>query len=172
MKKMTVKLIKSPTAKDWQLVKRCALVTVGKKPVTEPAPEWKRLMLWARHSPIRELQFVFEIEDVPYWVAMHLCRHHVGCQPYIRTQRNDRQNGYDRNAARQDAPVAMIWSLNADALITVCRKRLCNLAAAETREVVARMAELAVQAVPELGDGQLEPQCSVCSEMIPCRDRR
>lgn len=84
---MQIDLIKAPTEADWALVKACTLVTVGKKATTPPTSEWKHRILEARHSPIRELRFVFRLE-VPYWVAMHLVRHHVGCQPYVRTQRN------------------------------------------------------------------------------------
>lgn len=46
-----IKLIESPTEKDWLEVKRRALVTIGKKPVNPPTSEWKREILEARHSP-------------------------------------------------------------------------------------------------------------------------
>ncbi len=55
---------------------------------------WKHSILRARHSPIRTLQFAFYLEDVPYWVSTHLARH-VHAQPFIRSQRNDRENEYD-----------------------------------------------------------------------------
>ena len=89
-------------------------------------------------SPIRTLQFAFYLEGVPYWVSTHLARH-VHAQPFIRSQRNDRQDEYDRNAARQDAPVDMIWYMNAEELMTIAEKRLCRLAAKETREAVKMM---------------------------------
>ena len=108
-------------------------------------------MLRARHSPIRELQFVFLLEDVPYWVAMHLVRHHIGCQPYVRTQRNDRQTDYDRRKAPQDAPIDMMWSMNAEALMTIANKRLCEQAAQETHDAVEEMCALVAKANPEFG---------------------
>lgn len=58
---MKVELIKYPSAEDWAFCKRCALVTVGKEPVTEPTKDWKHKILEARHSPIRVLQFAFEL---------------------------------------------------------------------------------------------------------------
>lgn len=168
---MKIELLKHPTADNWMMVKRCALVTVGKEAVTEPTMEWKRKILEARHSPIRELQFVFALTDIPYWVSVHLCRHHVGIQPYVRSQRNDRQSEYDRTKAPQDAPVDMILSMNADALITLAQKRLCKLAAEETRTVVGEMCIAVEEACPEFL-GLLKPMCwwngGVCHEMKGC----
>lgn len=168
---MRVELVKHPTDEDWMLVKKCTLVTVGLKSNRPPDDEWKKKILKARHSPIRELKFVFLLKDVPYWVAMHLVRHHIGCQPYVRTQRNDRQTDYDRTKAPQDAPVDMMWSMNADALMTIANKRLCTMAAKETREVVEAMCFLAIKSNPEFA-GMLVPMCEyhggVCHEFKSC----
>lgn len=86
----------------------------------------------------------------------------------MRSQRNDRQTEYDRNAARQDATVCMILDVNAEELQVIANKRLCNLAAEETREVVKEMCELAICVTPEL-DGLLVPMCvhngGICHEM-------
>ena len=164
-----ITLIKYPTAEDWAFAKQCALVTIGKQMVTEPDSEWKRKILRARHSPIRTLQFAFYLENVPYWVSTHLARH-VHAQPFIKSQRNDRQDEYDRNAARQDAPVDMILYMAAEELMTIAEKRLCMLAAEETRETVKRMCEIAQEKCPELC-GLLKPRCQrygVCEEMNPC----
>jgi len=110
---MKITLLKHPTEEDWLEVKRRALVTVGKTPIEPPSMAWKRDILKARHSPIRYLRFSFLIEDIPYWVSVHLCRH-VHAQPYVKSQRNDRQREYDRTKAPQDAPVNMIWDMNAE----------------------------------------------------------
>ena len=166
---MNVTLLKYPTDEDWAFAKQCALVTIGKEMKTAPDMEWKHSILRARHSPIRTLQFAFYLEDVPYWVSTHLARH-VHAQPFIRSQRNDRQDEYDRNAARQDAPVDMIWYMNAEELITIAEKRLCNLAADETREVVYLMCELVEDQCPEFDD-LFGPPCQEggCKEMHPCK---
>lgn len=167
---MQISLIGHPTEKDWLEVKRRALVTVGKVPTSPPSEEWKRKILRARHSPIRYLRFSFLLEDIPSWVSVHLCRH-VHAQPYVRSQRNDRQGEYDRNSAPQDAPVSMIWDVNAEELMVIANKRLCSLAARETRETVKEMCRLAVEKCPEF-DGLLVPMCEytggVCHEMKPC----
>lgn len=168
---MIVKLLKYPTDEDWAFAKQCALVTIGKEMKTAPDMAWKHAILRARHSPIRTLQFAFYLEGVPYWVSTHLARH-VHAQPFIRSQRNDRQSEYDRNAARQDAPVNMIWYMNAEELMTIAEKRLCKLAAKETRTVVKLMCGLVIYECPEF-KGLFAAHCAKyggCDEMYPCKD--
>jgi thymidylate synthase ThyX len=163
---MNVKLLEYPTSKDWMEVKRRALVTIGKKPITPPSDEWKNKILLARHSPIRYLRFSFLITDLPSWVSVHLCRH-VHAQPYVKSQRNDRQNEYDRNAAPQNAPVDMIWDINGEELCVIANKRLCKMASIETRAVVAEMCMLVLDKCPEF-EGLLVPMCEYtggCKEM-------
>ena len=165
---MRVELIKHPSAEDWILCKQCTLVTVGKSVKTEPTEKWKHDILRARHSPIRVLNFVFKLE-VPYWVSVHLCRH-IHAQPFVRSQRNDRQNDYDRNAAPQNALVDMMWYMNAEELMVIANKRLCLQASEETREVVQLMCDLVLEQCPEFG-GLLVPMCKYgrCNEMFPCK---
>lgn len=167
---MIVTIIKAPNDQDWREVWRRAMVTVGGESDKVPGREWRRRILAARHSPIRYLRYSFMIEGVPSWVATHLARH-VHAQPYIRSQRNDRQDEYDRNAARQDAPVDMIFDVNAEELQVIANKRLCMQASTETRETVRRMCEQAIIVTPELV-GLLVPMCEyhggVCHEMKPC----
>ena len=171
---MKVELMKYPTEADWLLVKRCTLVTVGKETEKPPTEKFRKDILRARHSPIRELRFVFLLRDIPYWVSVHLCRH-VHAQPYVRTQRNDRQSDYDREKAPQDAPVNMMWSMNAEELMTIANKRLCGLASDKTREVVQMCCDKVLEVCPEF-KGELVPMCvrngGICHEMFPCRERR
>ena len=169
---MKVTLLGYPTEADWMEVKRRALVTVGKEPITPPDAAWKHKILEARHSPIRYLNFSFLIEDIPSWISVHLVRHHVGCQPFVKSQRNDRQSDYDRTKAPQDAPVTMIWDINGEAMMTIANKRLCNQASEETREVVKLMCREVIKVCPEYAPF-LVPMCvyhgGVCHEMFPCQ---
>ena len=107
---MKIKVTEYPKENDFLEVKRRALVTVGKKAKTIPDEEWIIKILKANHSPIRRLRFSFDLYGIPSWVATHLCRH-IHAQPYVKSQRNDRQEEYDRNKAPQDAPVDMIWDM-------------------------------------------------------------
>jgi thymidylate synthase ThyX len=171
---MNVELIKYPTEEDWMLAKQCTLVTVGKEAINPPTEKFKRDLLRARHSPIRVLPFLFYLTDIPYWVSVHLCRH-IHAQPYVKTQRNDRQNEYDRGKAPQDTPVGMMWYMNAEELITIANKRLCNLASKETRELVKMMCKAVIEVCPEFKE-ELVPMCvrngGVCYEVFSCREGR
>lgn len=164
---MKVELIKYPTAEDWILCKQCALVTIGKNIKTEPDWQWKHDILRARHSPIRVLNFVFKL-TVPYWVSVHLCRH-VHAQPYVKSQRNDRQKDYDRTKAPQDALVDMIWYMNAEELMIIANKRLCKTASEETQKIVQMMCDEVLKVLSEF-NGLLVPMCKYgrCNEMYPC----
>ena len=165
-----ISLIEYPTDSDWMEVKRRALVTAGLSVKNAPTLEWKRKSLNARHSHIRRLWFSFYFEDIPFWVSVHFCRH-VHAQPYVRSQRNDRQSDYDRNKAPQDAPVNMILDVNAEELMTIMNKRLCSKASEETRRVAELMREEVLKRCPEFS-GFLVPMCDyhggVCREMVPC----
>ena len=145
---MKVEILKHPTEDDWMLCKRCTLVTVSKDSSKPPTEEWKRRILKSNHSPIRTLQFCFRLTDIPYWVSVHLVRH-VHATPFVSSQRNDRQDKYDRTTASQDSPVTMCWYMNAEELITIAHKRLCNLASKETREVVRKICDKVVEANPQ-----------------------
>lgn len=167
---MKITLLEYPTAMDWYECKRRALVTVGKSKFDPPDREWREKILAARHSPIRRLRFSFLIEDIPSWVSVHLCRH-IHAQPYVKSQRNDRQQEYDRNSAPQNAPVSMIWDMDAEELMIVANKRLCMQASEETRNVVREACALAATKCPEIKPF-LVPMCEynggVCYEMKPC----
>ena len=167
---MKITMTEYPSERDWMEAKRRALVTMGLKMKNAPDEEWKHSILEARHSPIRRLFFSFDLEGIPYWVSVHLVRH-IHAQPYVRSQRNDRQSEYDRNEAPQDAPVDMIWDMNAEELLTIANKRLCNQASEETRAVVAEMCRLVEEKFPEF-NGLLVPMCQyhggVCHDMKPC----
>lgn len=166
-----ITLLKWPGEEDWVFAKSCALVTIGKHSGKAPDMEWKHKMLRAKHSPIRTLNFAFYLHNVPYYVSTHLARH-VHSVPFIKSQRNDRQSDYDRNAARQDAPVDMIWYMNAEELLTVASKRLCRKADPATQEIIKRMRTLVLDHCPEFR-GLMAPPCAFmdeCPEMEPCKE--
>lgn len=99
-------------------------------------------------------------------MSVHLCRH-VHAQPYVKSQRNDRQTEYDRNKAPQDSPVNMIWDINGEELCVVANKRLCKMASTETQMVVADMCAKAGEQCPEFKPF-LVPMCEYaggCKEM-------
>lgn len=137
-----------------------------------PDQEWKRRLLESEHSPIRELWFGFRLE-IPYWVSVHLVRHHIGVNHYVQSQRDDRQKELTLSRAEkpQGEIVTHIMSINAQELIQVAHKRLCNQASWETRTVVREMCELVKEQYPEFKN-VLVPLCvyrnGKCTEMFPC----
>lgn len=169
---MTVTILRYPADADWARCYSLALATEGKEPGEKvPSDRWKHRILMAEHSPIRTLMWTVCMTDVPYWVAMHLVRHKYGVEWYVQSQRNDRQDKYDRNAARQDEPVTLTMDANAQALISISRKRLCNKAATETHEVWRKVCAALWTVSPEL-HGILVPDCiyrGTCHEMYPCK---
>lgn len=169
---MRVTILHHPNDDDWLGVKQRALVTVGKNVKNPPTEEWKESILKARHSPIRYLQFSFLLEDIPSYVSVHLVRH-IHAQPYVKSQRNDRQSDYDRETAPQNAPVNMIWDINAEELMVIANKRLCNQASTKTRDVVKMMCDEVIKVNPEFAEF-LVPMCKYtgeCKEMYPCYDK-
>ena len=145
---------------------------MGKKDTPKNGPSEKLVhdCLNARHSPIRVLNFAFMIEDIPSNTSVHLCRH-VHAVPFVSSLRNDRQNRMDGDKAPRDTPVDMIFYCNAEELMTIANKRLCNKAAPMTRRVVQMMCLEALDKMPEL-TGLLVPMCErcggVCYEIQGC----
>ena len=161
-------MLKHPTDEDWLFCRQCTLNTIGKKTSKLPTDEWKVKLLRSEHSPIRTLWFAFRME-IPYWVSVHLCRH-IHSQPFVRSQRNDRQSDYDRNKAPQNEPVTMLWYMNAEELMVIANKRLCKQASEETQEIVRMMCKEVLKVCPEF-EGLLVPMCKYgkCHEMFPCK---
>ena len=130
-----VELLRHPTEEDWLRCKTLALNTVGKKAVNQPTDKWKHDIIKCAHSPIRTLMFTIRME-IPYYTSVHFVRHKYGVEHYVTSQRNDRQDNYDRTKAPQDSPVVHIMDVNAQELIFMAHKRLCNQADPMTREVM------------------------------------
>ena len=119
---------------SWREVADAARTTIrldeGEK---EPSPRWKKRILLAEHSPVRKLCFNWKWIDLPYWVSVHFVRHKFGIEHFVSTQRTDRTS-----VAREELPqgefVSHECEANAQALITISRKRLCSCASPETRQ--------------------------------------
>lgn len=153
---------------DWQEVVDDSRSTVGKLPLgKEPSAEFKRKILIAEHSPIRDIAIKWKWENVKSWVATHWVRHKWEC--YVKTQRSDR-TGINRDELPQSALVDFTGEANAQHLIDTMRKRLCYQASTETREYAEDLKESIHDVEPEISD-VLVPNCvyrGLCSEIMPC----
>lgn len=165
-----VEILRHPTDEDWARCKMLALNTMGKRYAgSEVTHEWKHRILRSEHSPIRTLMFTIRME-LPYWVSVHFCRHKYGVEHYVTSQRNDRQDRYDRTKAPQGEMVTHVMDINAQELIQMARMRLCGQASVETRMVMTEIRDAVVQVNPEFADF-MQPKCVVhggCNEFKPC----
>ena len=164
-----VEILKYPTEDDWMLCKRYTLNKVGKDSTKLPTNEWKHKLLLSEHSPIRTLNFCIKM-ILPYYVSVHFCRLFTGVTHFVQSQRNDRQNNYDRTKAPQDAPVSHIMYVNAQELMFMARRRLCMQADPFTRKVMEEICRQVIEICPEF-NGLLVPNCEYmhcCNEFYPC----
>lgn len=129
-----MKVITCKRIVGWEYVLGAATATQCKEFTgKEPSEGWKTKIAKSPHSPIRALQYFIQF-TCPYFVSVHLVRHHEGVQWFVGSQRNDRQDKYDRRAARQDTEVMVTCIINAEELQFISRRRLCSQASPETRE--------------------------------------
>lgn len=159
----------------WKRVLNAARRTIGKNPLDkEPSDSWKAKMLLAEHSPIRLLEYDWTWTQIQQWITAHLVRHHEGCEKFVHTQRIDRNSalqGLDRDDLPQGLLNDMDMSANAQALINISRKRLCNCASKETREAWQQVKE-AIKEIDPIMASKMVPEClyrGFCPEfMNPC----
>ena len=121
----------------------------------------------SEHSPIRTQMFVVEMQDIPTFVSVHLVRHKIGVEHFVRSNRPDR--GGDGTADR-NTPVNHMMLINAQALITMARKRLCFKASKETRDVMLKILDGVWGVDKELSDCMM-PDCEYrngCHEFSSC----
>lgn len=153
---------------DWQEVVDDCRATVGKGALgKEPSDTFKRSILIAEHSPIRDLLIKWRWKDMPHWVTVHWVRHKWEC--FVRTQRSDR-TGIPRDKLPQDEPQTLTGEANAQHLIDTMRKRLCFQASKETRQYAEDFKQALLQVEPEISS-VLVPNCIYrggCPEMQTC----
>jgi len=138
----------------------------------EPTQSFKRWMLKAEHSPIRSVMFEVTMYDIPYYVSVHLVRHKIGVEHFVQSQRDDRtDNDVPRSEIPQGALVTHKMIINAQALITMSRKRLCGMADPNTR-YLWKLVKTAIRDIDaEVGDAMVT-ECvyrGFCPERNGCR---
>lgn len=153
---------------DWAEVVDDCRSTVGKESLgRDPSTEFKKRILIAEHSPIRDIIFKWKWEDIKSWIATHWVRHKWEC--FVKSQRTDR-TGVNRDKLPQDALVDFVGEANAQHLIDTMRKRLCYQAAPETRQYAEDLKAAITEVEPEIGR-VLVPNCIYrcgCPEMQTC----
>lgn len=141
---------------DWEEIVNDCRFTVNKSDLRkEPSGYFKKHILIAEHSPIRDMIFKWEWEDIPHWVTVHWVRHKW--EKFVATQRSDR-TGVDRSTLTQNEPQNMRGEANIQALIDTMRKRLCYQASKETREYAESLKREVSKVEPFVGE-VLVPNC-------------
>lgn len=153
---------------DWSEVVDDCRATVGKENLGhEPGQSFKRKILIAEHSPIRDITFKWRWKNMPHWVTVHWVRHKW--EKFVRTQRSDR-TGVPREKLPQDEPQTFTGEANTQHLIDTMRKRLCYQASPETRKYAEDLKCSIHSTEPEIAD-VLVPNCIYrggCPEMTCC----
>ena len=158
----------------WNRALKAARKTAGKDtdPNKQPSKNWEANMLLAEHSPIRLVEYEWDWNKIRQWVTTHLVRHHEGCEKFVRTQRQDRNDGViDRDALPQGSLNGMMMTANAQALINISRKRLCKgCASPETRHAWELVRDEIKKQDPVLAE-KMVPEClyrGFCPEWRNC----
>lgn len=153
---------------DRSLALDAALNTVNKPPKDkEPSNNWWRKMLVTEHSPIRLVQYRITLKGIPSFVSVHLTRHKIGVEHFVSTRRDDRGDFQDNG---RNTLVDHVMVLNAQAYITICRKRLCTHSHASTVKVWKRVMKIMQQVDPILANIGA-PDCvyrGYCPEFTAC----
>lgn len=153
---------------DWKEVVDDCRSTAGKLALgREPSSTFKRQILFAEHSPIRDIHIKWTWSSIPCWVTTHFSRHMWEC--YIKSQRSDR-TGIERNNLPQGELISFTGDANIQNLIDTMRKRLCFQASPETRGFAEDLKMAIHEVEPEIAD-VLVPNCfyrGFCPEMKSC----
>jgi hypothetical protein len=156
----------------WQRALNAARRTVGKPFLDkEPSDKWKDAILFAEHSPIRLVEYRISFEGIRQWVTTHLVRHWLGFIPFVHSQREDRRDlGIPRDELPQGAENDADFVANAQALINISRKRLCNCASKETKAAWLSVKN-EMEKVDPIMAKHMVPECiyrGFCPELKSC----
>lgn len=165
-----MKVTNVKTKGTWRDVADACNTTIHlNKGTNEPSSKWRRRMILCEHSPIRQVIIKWKWLDLLSWVSVHFVRHKIGIEHWVRTQRTDR-TGVDRNQELQSALVEHECEANAQAIINISRKRLCNGASPETRNAWKEFLNILKDTQPELVSACV-PDCIYrghCFEFYSC----
>jgi len=117
--------------------------TQGKDMFKKKDPELETYykMLLSEHSTSRVMKYRVYIEDIPYYVSTHLVRHSIGVDHYVLSQRDDdgTMEITERDSYPQGKLLNMVMDLNAQAMISIARKRLCHNAHKTAQDVIKKL---------------------------------
>ena len=156
---------------DWTEVLNDCRATVGKHELhKEPSVEFKKKILIAEHSTIRDLIFKWFWESIPHWITVHFVRHKW--EKFVQSQREDRAElPCPRDELPQGEPQNFTGEANTQHLIDTSRKRLCFQASPQTRKYWENLKVTIHDDYDEYVADVMVPNCVYrcgCPEMTEC----
>lgn len=109
------------------------------------------------HSPMRCSIFWVEMLGVPTFISVHLVRHSIGAQHFVLGNREDRGGEGDDKINRL-TPINHGMLINAQELVNIARKRLCNKTHKKTIEAVRMIRDKVAEVDPDLAK-YMVPEC-------------
>ena len=110
-------------------------------------------MFKSEHSPIRTQMYWIEMKDIPTYVSVHLVRHKIGVEHFVKSNRPDR--GGEDGIVDRNTPINHAMLINAQSLINMARKRLCSKASTETQVVMLQINKAIRECDPELANAMV-----------------
>lgn len=137
---------------------------------------WYKMIL-SEHSSDRAVKYRVFVEDIKYYQHVHIIRHHIGIEPHVYSQRDDTgiQSTTDRDEYPQGVLINMLFDINAHAIVTMSRKRLCHKAHRGCQDLMKKLKCSLIYEGDDydkvLGNLMMKP-CSwwrgYCAEPKPC----
>jgi len=159
--KITVKKIT-----DISLMRKACSFTIGHESKAGLAKMYR-----SEHSPIRTQLFWIEMEDIPSFVSTHFVRHKIGVEHFVLSKRDDRGGEGDEKVNRNTL-INHAMLINAQALINMARKRLCNLSHKKTQKVMNEIRKKIKEVDQDMSDYMVR-ECDYrngyCPEIKSCR---
>lgn len=130
-------------------------------------------MYKAEHSPIRCVLFMVDMEDIRTDVSVHFVRHKHGVEHFVKSNRGDLYLTKEQaDRLGRSSPVNHRMIINAQALITMARKRLCLKSHPYTVQTMKALRKAIKEVDPTLAK-YMVPECvyrnGLCPEATECK---
>lgn len=124
----------------------------------------------SEHSPLRTQMYWIEMLGIPTKSSVHLVRHKIWVEHFVKTNREDRGGAGDEMVNRA-TPVDHAMFISAQELLNMARVRLCRAAELHTRLIMQDIVKALLDVEPVLAFFMV-PMCvyrnGFCGSPKPC----